>query len=179
MLIRPATLADVEALATVHVRGWRIGYAGLLPQEVLDRLSVEERTARWQEIVAASDLPRRGPLVAEVGGEVAGFSYVGPSRDEASGSDDGPGGHGEVWSFYVDPDRWRGGIGRTLMAAALGTLREAGRSDAVLWVLADNARAIAFYEATGWTRDGRTKTDTFAGVEIAEVRMHHDLRGSA
>jgi len=42
-MIRPATPEDARAIAEVHVASWRYAYRGLLPDDVLDRLSVEER----------------------------------------------------------------------------------------------------------------------------------------
>jgi RimJ/RimL family protein N-acetyltransferase len=39
-----------------------------------------------------------------------------------------------------------------------------------LWVLEDNPRARRFYEAAGWSTDGRTKEDEFLDTRVREVR---------
>jgi GNAT superfamily N-acetyltransferase len=70
----------------------------------------------------------------------------------------------------VLPDWWGQSIGRGLLAHAEQALIEQGYDAAVLWVLADNRRARAFYERAGWHPDGGTKSATFGGREVEEVR---------
>ena len=47
-MVRGAEQADVPSIAQVHVQAWRETYTGLVPQEVLDTLSLEERAAMWR-----------------------------------------------------------------------------------------------------------------------------------
>ena len=47
--VRPAMPDDAEGIAKVHVRGWQEAYAGLLPQDVLDRQSVSYRLRLWTD----------------------------------------------------------------------------------------------------------------------------------
>ena len=42
--VREATVADSAGIARVRIETWRAAYRGLVPQEVLDRLSVERET---------------------------------------------------------------------------------------------------------------------------------------
>lgn len=51
-VIREAQQSDCTELAQVHVASWRAGYVGLIDQDHLDKLSVEERAKRWSEVVA-------------------------------------------------------------------------------------------------------------------------------
>jgi ribosomal protein S18 acetylase RimI-like enzyme len=108
-------------------------------------------------------------LVAERDGELAGFVRCGPSRDP-----DPEPGAGEVQSFFVGAGRWRGGIGRELMRAALADLVERGYGAATVWSFADNERANAFYEAHGFVRDGLTRTEE-TWAHIPEVRYRRAL----
>lgn len=108
-------------------------------------------------------------LVADDEGSLAGFTGCGISRD----SDVGPEA-GEIWSFFVAVGRWRGGVGRALMAAALGDLRLRGYAQATVWSFEGNARANAFYEAQGFTRDGAERRQD-AWADILEVRFRQDL----
>jgi GNAT superfamily N-acetyltransferase len=108
-------------------------------------------------------------LVAELDGELAGFVRVGPSRDP-----DPERGVGEVQSFFVAAGRWRHGIGRELMPAALAELVERGHRAATVWSFAGNERANAFYEAHGFVRDGVTRTED-AWAHIPEVRYRRAL----
>ena len=70
--------------------------------------------------------------------------------------------------------RWRQGVGRALMAAALESLRERGCSEATVWSFAANDRANAFYERAGFTRDGAEKTED-VWAHLLEVRFRRSL----
>ncbi len=61
--IRPATAMDADAIAKVHVTAWRESYSGLVPDLVLDALSVSSRAERWRRIL--SETPRQPNFVAE------------------------------------------------------------------------------------------------------------------
>lgn len=169
--IRPAALADVPRLAEVHVRSWQHGYLGLLPQDLLDGLDPAQREPRWRAAVEQAQWPRAGTLVAEDGGALLGFAALGPCRD----TDQDPAVVGEVASFYIEPQAWRQGVGRSLMASSIRTLSASGYTVATLWVLDTNAAAAAFYRATGWLPDGASKHEVVGGVAIRDLRYRHPL----
>jgi GNAT superfamily N-acetyltransferase len=108
-------------------------------------------------------------LVADDDGELAGFTGCGISRDDDVGPE-----VGEIWSFFVAVGRWRGGVGRLLMAAALDDLRLKGYAEASVWSFDANARANAFYEAHGFTRDGTERREE-VWANILEVRYRRPL----
>jgi ribosomal protein S18 acetylase RimI-like enzyme len=170
--VRPASAADARGIAEVRVRTWQVAYRDILPAEFLDDLSVDASEDRFRERLSAPT-PDRSTWVAEAAGQVIGFVAAGVPRDEGT--------HpltGEVYAIYVMPDCWDNGIGWDLLTRAEGELRERGYAEAVLWVLADNQRARAFYERAGWRSDGGTKQDTFGGAEVTEVRYRIDLKRS-
>jgi GNAT superfamily N-acetyltransferase len=167
--IRPGAPEDARAIAEVHVASWRDAYRGLLPDEYLDTLSVEEREAR-RLVWFADPEPGSGVLVAEEGGRIVGFASFGPSRD-----DDASDGVGEVPAIYVDPGAVGAGIGRELFAAATRALRDGGFRRATLWVLEANERARRFYERAGWTWDGAVSTHQFECANEPVVRYAIDL----
>lgn len=172
MRVRPAALADASHLAELHVRSWRTGYRGLLPQPLLDGIDPVERLARWDAILQSTDWPGEGTLVAEDGAELVGFARLCPERDAQLRA------AGEVAAFHVAPNHWRTGVGRRLMRAALAQLTDAGFHTAILWVLSGNERAIRFYEATGWRADGATKSEksgALNGITVTEMRMAQTL----
>jgi GNAT superfamily N-acetyltransferase len=168
VLVRDATAADALRLALVHVASWQQGYAGMLPGELLDSLSVDSRTARWRDILAA-DLPAT-TLVVESDGQVMGFATIGDSRDS-----DAPTGVGELWSIYVHPDRWGTGLGFALHGAALRALIDHGNQEATLWVLRQNERGRRFYERQGWFADGAHKVGHKGEVPLDEMRYRLHL----
>jgi GNAT superfamily N-acetyltransferase len=156
MKLRPAVPADALAVARVHVRAWQAGYRGLLPDAYLDGLRAEDRAARYT--FASLDGPRT--TVALEGDALVGFATV--HRDELS-------------ALHVDPDAWRRGVGRALLAHARGELAAAGVAEARLWLLAGNARAAQLYARDGWAADGTRRTDTVWGVVVDELAYRRRL----
>jgi GNAT superfamily N-acetyltransferase len=144
----------------VHVRAWRAGYRGLLPDRVLDGLSVGVRRRAWEERLGD---PGHPTLVAEDGGAVAGFCTV--ALAEA-----------EIAALYVDPERWGRGTGTALLGAALDLLREHGAEDAVVWLLAENDRARRLYGHFGFTADGGEKRERIASLPAEEAPAQVRLR---
>jgi GNAT superfamily N-acetyltransferase len=167
--IRSATPDDARPVAEVHVASWRHAYREVLPEDSLERLSVEEREAMWLGAFADPD-PKNGAFVAEENGRVVGFASFGPSRDE-----DAPDGTGEVPAIYVEPSAMGRGVGRGLLEEATAELRLAGFSRVTLWVLAANERARRFYEREGWAWDGAVSTHMFDCANEPVVRYVADL----
>jgi L-amino acid N-acyltransferase YncA len=161
--VRDATALDAAAIARVHVASWRATYRGIVPDAVLDRLSVERREAYWRETAAD---PAGPPVwVAEVAGQVVGFASAGPCRDE-----DMPAGTGELHAIYLAPQAWGRGLGRALLDHAVADLRARSLDPLVLWVLTGNRRARTFYERQGWRPEGGRRELDFDGTPVEEQR---------
>jgi ribosomal protein S18 acetylase RimI-like enzyme len=141
MDIRIAQYTDALAVARVHVLTWRAAYKDLLPREFLEKLSVDVHAERWQKAI------KRGSpelWICERNREIVGWVAFGASRDPDAVED-----VGEIEAIYVHEDAWATGVGRTLFERAKVRLRERGFKRFTLWVLADNTRAIKFYEIAG------------------------------
>ena len=166
MSIRPAQPRDAAEIARIHVRTWQAAYRGQLPEHFLKSLDteIEQRTARWEGLIARAASRHQRQLLALDGDRIVGFVTFGPSDEEPDPA------IGEVYAIYVDPGSWDRGFGRELFAAAVRGLADAGFGAATLWVLDSNARARRFYEAAGWAADGATKTERRGDVELHEVR---------
>ncbi len=164
MNIRPAQLDDVFSMATVHVHSWQVAYAHVLPSEFLQSLSVEKRATGWEKVLLGGESQN---AVAEVGGEVVGLVSFGPCRDSGARME-----QGEIWAIYAAPQSWGTGVGRCLMAHAMAGLTASGFSEASLWVLTSNARAIRFYGAAGFrVVPGSQKLVHIGGTELEELRF--------
>ena len=164
MLVRPATLEDTRGIATVHVRGWRAAYRDILPRDFLDALDIDEREARWRRNLGETTALT---FVAEEAGAVIGWASVGACRDE-----DATPAIGELWAIYVEPGRWRGGVGRTLWTWGRQRLVERGARDVVVWVLEANHPARRFYETVGFAAaPDRIRMLQIGGARVPEVRM--------
>lgn len=171
---RSASVNDAAGIAAVHIAAWQGAYAGLLPATYLDALSepatAAARTAQWQ---AGLRQGRDVAVAQDGGGRVVAFASLAPSRD----GDAGPG-VGEVTAIYAHPIIWGKGYGRVVHDAALAHLAAAGHRQVMLWVLAANVRARAFYVRRGWQVDlgpGGTRQDHVAGALVEEVRYRRAL----
>lgn len=163
MRVRPAEPDDAAAIAEVHVRSWRAGYRALLPEPVLDGLSVHVRRRAWEERIGDQ---ARSVLVADDGGAVAGFCAVAPAE-------------GEIAALYVDPERWRRGVGGALLDAGLDLLRECGAAEVVVWLIGTNEAARRLYERFGFVTDGAEKRERIGSLSAQEappqIRMRAPL----
>lgn len=158
----------------MHVGSWQVAYRGLLPSELLDRLAPAERAKRYSFATHGPGTPLT--TVAVVEGRIWGFATVGPARDTDAGD------VGELYAIYVDPSRWGRGLGRALIGEARRLLAERGHAAALLWVLAGNSRAEAFYRADGWLPDGSRRDEEIGagwvpdgGVLVSELRYRGSL----
>ena len=155
--VRRATPEDARAIAEVKIETWRAAYAGVMPQEALDAMDVDEHEQIWRGYIAAE---RTGIFVAEQDGDVIGFVSVGPCSHE-----EGP---GELYAIYVRPSAWDTGAGLALMEKAVEWLTERYRN-AVLWVAEDNPRARRFYERYGWMPADTRVAEVAPGATVNEV----------
>ncbi len=170
--VRPAVLEDARAIASVHVSSWRGAYPGLLPAELLDSLSLQERERQWRRWLEPGG-ERSRTLVAELGGAVVGFSTLAIECRDA----DEPEGVGEIPALYVRPQSWGRGAGTALMDASVEAMRAGGCRQAILWMLEGNDRAAGFYAGQGWRADGgRRGSQYFADAGgLVEVRFRRAL----
>lgn len=156
-LIRRAVVDDARALADLHIDCWDDAYTGLVPQHFIDdrRARHEERVERWGEILAGDT----STLVAEAGAGLIGFASTGPPRDNDLADDFGV----ELYGLYVRAAWWGTGVGYALLREAVGDRAT------YLWVLANNPRAIRFYERQGFRADG-TREERDMGTHARMVR---------
>jgi GNAT superfamily N-acetyltransferase len=163
VIIRLATPLDVDSIAQLHVRAWQAAYRGLLPDALLANLTPEKRLPIWTSAVVN---PAACVLLAmSESNELLGFCSLLPSRDP-----DATDGTAEVTALYVDPNVWRSGVGGALIDAAVESASARGDSTLTLWVLSENTRARAFYEARDFQADGHTKLASIGGVPAPETR---------
>lgn len=168
--VRPARAGDSAAIADLQLRTWQEAYAGLLPPDALTALHDADAEARWRDAVVAPPSPRHHVLVAVDAGRLAGFVACGPATDD----DLDPENDAELVALVVASDHQRRGHGSRLLAAAVDTLREDGFATLVIWLFESDAATQAFYESTGWSRDGAARALEM-GEPVTQVRMHTAL----
>jgi GNAT superfamily N-acetyltransferase len=139
---RRASVEDAVGIATVHIVSWRETYRGIVPDEFLEDLSIQQRTEQWMNSLADPSSRYHRAFVAELNGQIVGFSNYGFSQEAESGFD------GELYAIYVLRSAQGRGIGGRLFAEAAKGLLELGSSSMLVWVLKDNP-AREFYEHLG------------------------------
>jgi len=163
--LRPVTLEMLPELSALHVRSWQVAYRGLVPDDYLAGLSVEQRLSRWQERFGQGS---NGEYAIVADERIVGLCIQGASRDEG-------GEVGEIHAFYLHPDSWGKGYAHPAMQLALDSLRAHGYLAAALWVLEANTRARRFYQRAGFSPDGTRKELTIGGTAVWELRYRRQL----
>jgi ribosomal protein S18 acetylase RimI-like enzyme len=182
--IRPARVEDADAIAHVHHQSWEETYPGLMPPELLERVSLDHRLAQWRRGLAAP-APGLARFVAERDEDMTAIAQCGPPQDADLGTTH------EIWLLYVLRKAQGLGLGVALMKTMFDHLRmsrPAGDGEppgqpefgAVmrppdesvgLWVLTRNEPAIRFYERLGARRDRTIRRGEWNGAVIEDVAM--------
>ena len=140
--VRQAVLEDADAIGSIWLEAFRVGYRGIIPDEAIARRTDEEAETYWRARLAD---PERAyfVIVAEVPGDgVVGFAQAGPCEPEEPGYDH------ELWKLYIREAHHRRGIGRMLMSAMAERLAARGMSSMMLRAFVGN-QARGFYERMG------------------------------
>ena len=146
VIVRPATLSDTQSIAEVQVAVWRSTYKGLVPDALIDRMSVSDRAEGWTTILNSFAQSGRGAcFVAEIDSVIQGFASCGGQRDDEFAHEYS----GEISAIYVHEAHQRSGIGRALMGVCAQALTDMELTGISLWVLSGNDAARAFYTALG------------------------------
>jgi GNAT superfamily N-acetyltransferase len=159
-VMRPATRADVPALATLvracdaSQRAWA-GPEIPLPSRTQHELEWDLRLGRADAWILLAQDEAAGAVVGVVAFADAPPADDAPARRVA-----------QLNALFVDPGHWRRGIARELLARAEVAMRAGGYERAQLWTLAGSP-AEQVYRALGWEPDGRR--DRYAPMGLATV----------
>jgi ribosomal protein S18 acetylase RimI-like enzyme len=145
---------DSEALRDLHLLTWEVTYRPHALEAWYCQRLVAHSVRDWGEIVRSQTDRGGGVLTARSGGRIDGLCQYGPSEDHDHDAKE----VGQIHRLYVHPARQRIGIGRSLLTASVGHLRQGGARTATLWVLETDQGARAFYERLGWKPDGTRQT---------------------
>jgi ribosomal protein S18 acetylase RimI-like enzyme len=162
-LIFPAGPVDAEALAKVHVTSWRETYAGLLPEEFLDRMSVAGNARRFARALTFP-APLDVTLAAAEPGGLVGYASGGASRQRREGE-------AEIHTLYLLRRVQGAGLGRAMVKATARVLAANGARSLMISVLRDNVKARGFYESLGGVAEPARREPGPGGVlyEISYV----------
>jgi GNAT superfamily N-acetyltransferase len=159
--IRKAVLNDAVGIATVHIASWRETYRGMVPDDFLENLSIQRRTAQWENSLSDSENTYHRAFVAVVDGQIVGFSNYGYAIENASDF------RGELFALYLLQSSQGQGLGGELIRAAAGGLHEMHVDSMMVWVLKENPTRT-FYEHFGGVYL-REKPIEIGGAKLMEV----------
>jgi GNAT superfamily N-acetyltransferase len=170
--VRAAVVGDADRIAALNAAGWRAGFRGLISDAYLTAYDGLPRL-RHETLAEPGDDDIQ--LVAVDGEDLVGWVAGGPAHED----DLGPGAY-EVRACYVDPARWRTGVGRWLMAALIDRLDPGRWTHLVLWTVRDAAPTNAFYVSLGMVRRpggaARPGRSSAAGPLLHPAQAHADQR---
>jgi ribosomal protein S18 acetylase RimI-like enzyme len=161
--IRHPQLHEAEGLAHVHIKAWKQAYEGILPDQFWNEDSYQRRLNSWRQMLA-DQAHRARTRVVEVDGAVVGMAQIGPPREDDVAVEH------ELYMIYLLTEHQGSGASSEMMEELLH------HKSASLWVLKNNARALAFYRKHGFEPDGTEKDlgedeGAAALAGIVEIRM--------
>ena len=136
MIIRKAIKDDARQIAEILVEDWQIAYRGIIDDDYLDSMSVEERYKIESQRYNIY-------MVAEIGKEISGFSWNEMISDEEADC--------EIIALYVRNAKRSSGIGRALFRNSIDFFKASGKKKMIVWCLKENYEARKFYEKMGGT----------------------------
>jgi L-amino acid N-acyltransferase YncA len=164
--IRSATKNDAHQIAYVHIVSWQATYRGLIPDNILDNLSLNQREQEWQERLQIGVRV----WIIEQDQQTIGFARLCPSRDK----NNDPQNVVEISAIYLLPDYWRQGLGHQLCDRLFDESIKMNFKEMTTWVLESNLPARRFYEAVGFQGTGDVGVEHF-GNEVLNIVKYRKI----
>jgi GNAT superfamily N-acetyltransferase len=164
VFVRRAVPDDLTGMARVHVETWKTTYRGIVPDERLDRLTVESDIAggfgRWLREPPAGVAIFVALTRAD---KIVGFALACPPREPE------PDFSGELGAIYVRKAHQGRGVGTALVRDAARHLLHLGRTSMIVWVLEQNPYRRFYERLGGVVVRKRMRDSRLAGVPLPEV----------
>jgi ribosomal protein S18 acetylase RimI-like enzyme len=165
IVIRPATEADAETIATIHAASWRDAYAHILAPEFLSGCIEEDRLAVWSRRLRDNPATQLVNIAFDSTGRAQAFVCSYCDFDPVWGS--------LVDNLHVLPQARGHGIGEKLFRTAVGQLSEREcRLGLHLWVFEANVAGLRFYRRLGGRVVERDYSRIPAAGRKAVLRLH-------
>lgn len=165
--IRSLTSNNVIGAAEIKVSGWKTAYKGIIDDEHLNSLSIEEQAKKFEKYIGNDNF-----VVAIQAEKVVGFcrfvynNSLSPNIDYADF---------ELTAIYVHPDFKGEGIGTKLFQYVLNKYNNQDKSKMILCCLADNINSINFYKHMGGEIQ-ETKQVTIGDKNYEEVGIVYNVK---
>ena len=147
---REASAEECLEVAKVHVRSWKESFAGLVPESVMDGITVEKRTKAFLGRFQSSSYKMYVAEVADQG--VIGFADCGEPRHEITGYQT------ELYAIFLLPEFQGSGVGRRLFALCVEAVVKSGKSSMYLLAF-ENSPYRSFYDKMGGVVIGKQQVE--------------------
>lgn len=164
MIIRKANDSDILKISTLYIENWRKTYSGILSQNYLDNLTVENISKKWSEYLCI-----RGQQIFVAYEEHDFLGFVASKVDDT-----------EVKCWYLDSlhvaEVARGkGVGTSLINTVGKYALDAGYKNMSICIVKGNDRSKTLYEKLG-AMHYKDFIDNFDGIKSnSEKLMWNDL----
>lgn len=166
MRIREGTADDARGIAEVHVASWQTTYRGILPDNYLANLSVDDRERSWARQIGEAEFATFAYVAEDDSpgavSRIVGFASGGPRREGRADID------GELYAIYLLAETQGQGIGSQFVRAVAQRLAREGMTSMLVWVLEDNP-SRRFYEALGGELLPERHTSIVGGTPLVHV----------
>jgi len=163
--IRLAVLSDAPDMSEVHMRSWEAAYKDIIPPDFI-REKNATRPSLYSRVITEENV---SSYVIQYEGKTVGIMCIAPPQDDDIGDT-----FYELHYIYLHPDHFRQGIGIQALTFAFNKARSFNKAAMIVWVFAENANSIQFYEKCGFVPDGKTKTLDY-GKAMKCIRMRRAL----
>jgi phosphinothricin acetyltransferase len=148
IIVRPSTEKDVPAMLAIYRHHISQGVDGAFADEPMREDDLKARRKNMKK----KRLPH---LVADAGGEVAGYAYAVPFRKRPAYL------FTLKHSIYIHPSYLRAGIGKLLLPALIEACTREGYFQLIGYIDAANAGSLKLHESCGFQRAGLLKAVAF------------------
>ena len=150
--MKMATPKDAEMLGKLYYGCWMDTIPNIIPGEEFVPINEKDAISYFRKNHCCDTIK------GYVGNDCVCLCYFGPCRDHDVMYESG-----EVYCIDVQKEHRLNGYGRRLIHEAIRSLRGQEYTQVVVWVLSNNANAIAFFEALGFKWDGSERTVKHGG----------------
>jgi L-amino acid N-acyltransferase YncA len=149
MIVRKANINDAAGIAEVHVKSWKSSYEGIIDEQYLKSLKIDDRIPLW--VSSLSDPKDEAPVFVALNeeGGIIGFASFGRERENNGETE------GELYAIYLLKEAKGKGVGTLLFYNGVQELIKHGNQSVRVWVLAQNP-STKFYEKFNPRKDSVT-----------------------
>jgi len=155
-------MADAATLVDIFRASWTLAYSGIIPEPYLSTMIGRRGVEWWRKAIRA----RERMLVIEICGTLAGYATYGPARSRGRYE-------GEIYEIYLEPTHQGLGFGADLFEAARHGLDMERLNGMIVWALAENTAAAAFYRRRGGRPVARV-VDLMGGRKLEKIAFAWD-----